>query len=97
MEKARRYGIEAYNEEQVEKAKILDALLSGFNDGRKKTLYCVAVNLLDLQELREALRQIVSRADLETLALKEKSAFAAGLLQAAAAKNHIDLKLRRKK
>lgn len=97
MEKARRYGIEAYNEEQVEKAKILDALLSSFNDGRKKTLYCVAVNLLDLQELREALRQIVSRADLETLALKEKSAFAAGLLQAAAAKNHIDLKLRRKK
>ena len=25
----------------------------GYNDGRKKTLFCVAVNLLDLQELQE--------------------------------------------
>lgn len=44
MEKARRFGIEAYNVEQTEKAKILDILLSGFNDGRKKTLFCAAVN-----------------------------------------------------
>lgn len=97
MERARQFGIEAYNAEQLEKIKILDILLSGFNDGRKKTLFCVAVTLLDLQELQEVLRQIENRSDLETLTLKEKSAFAAGLLQAAAAKNNIELKLRKKK
>ena len=97
MERVRQFGIEAYNVEQVEKIRILDILLSGFNDGRKKTLFCTAVTLLELQELREVLRQIENRSDLETLTLKEKSAFAAGLLQAAAAKNSIELKLRKKK
>lgn len=97
MEKAKRIGIDAYNAEQVEKTKILDMLLSGFNDGRKKTLFCTAVNLLDLQDLQAVLRQIENRADLDTLTLKEKSAFAAGLLQEATAKNNIELKLRKKK
>lgn len=96
MEKAKRIGIDAYNAEQVEKTKILDMLLSGFNDGRKKTLFCTAVNLLDLQELRAVLSQIENRAGLDTLTPKEKSAFAAELLKTAAAKNNIDLKLRKK-
>ena len=97
MERARQLGIEAYNAEQVEKTKILDILLSDFNDGRKKTLFCTAVSLLNLQDLQAVLRQIENRADLDTLTLKEKSAFAAGLLQEAAAKNNIELKLRKKK
>ena len=97
LKKAKEIGIEAYNAEQLEKIKILDILLSGFNDGRKKTLFCTAVTLLDLLELREVLRQIENRSDLETLMLKEKSAFAAELLKAAAAKNNIELKLRKKK
>ncbi len=75
LEKAKQYGMEAYNAEQVEKTKILDVLLSGYNDGRKKTLFCVAVNLLDLQELREVLRKIENRSDMETLTLKEKKRF----------------------
>ena len=97
MKKAHQIGMEAYNAEQEEKARILDILLADYNDGRKKTLFCVAVNLLDLQDLQAVLRQIENRADLDTLTLKEKSAFAAGLLQEAAAKNNIELKLRKKK
>lgn len=97
MEKARRFGIEAYNVEQTEKAKILDILLSGFNDGRKKTLFCAAVNLLELQELQTVLSEIERQSDMETLTLKEKSAFVAGLLQDTAATKNIDLKLRKKK
>jgi hypothetical protein len=97
LEKARQSGMEAYNAEQAEKTKILDILLSGYNDGRKKTLFCMAVNLLDLQELREVLRQIDNKSDMRTLMLKEKSAFATGLIQNAAAKKNIDLKMRKKK
>ena len=46
LAKAQQSGMEAYNAEQMEKARILDVLLSNYNDGRKKTLFCVAVNLL---------------------------------------------------
>ena len=97
LEKARQIGMEAYNAEQIEKSKILDILLSGYNDGRKKAFFCTAVNLLDVCALREVLRQIEDSADVDTRTLKEKSAFVAGLLQAAAAKKNIDLKLRKKK
>ena len=97
LEKARQSGVEAYNDDQIEKVRILDMLLSGYNDGRKKTLFCIAVNLLEIQELRAVLREIECSPDIKTMTLKEKSAFAAGLLQDAASLRGIDLKLHKKK
>lgn len=97
LDKAQQSGIEAYNAEQMEKAEILDFLLSNYNDGRKKTLFCVAVNLLELQELQKVLEKIECNPDMETLTIKEKSAFVESLLRAAASKKNIDLKLRKKK
>jgi len=97
MEKAKQFGIDSYNAEQTEKAKILGIFLSGYNDGRKKTLFCVAVNLLELQELQTVLKEIDRKSDMETMTLKEKSSFVAGLLQDAAATKNIDLKLHKKK
>ena len=73
LEKVRQIGIEAYNAEQEEKVEILGVLLAGYNDGRKKTLFCVAVNLLKIHELREVLGKIENRSDLENLTLKEKA------------------------
>ena len=52
MEKMRQIGEEAYIGEQKEKRKILDRLLADYNDGRKKTLFGLAVNLLPLEDLR---------------------------------------------
>ena len=69
----------------------------GYNDGRKKTLFCVAVNLLELQDLQAIIREIERKPDMETMTLKEKSAFVAGLLQDAASAKNIDLKLHKKK
>ncbi len=97
LEKIRQLGAAAYNTEQMEKIKILNILLSSYNDGRKKTLFCVAVNLLNLQELKEALGEIESKPDMELLTLKEKSAFAAGVLSEIASRRKVDLKLHRKK
>ena len=65
--------------------------------GRKKTLFCVAVNLLELQDLQAIIREIERKPDMETMTLKEKSAFVAGLLQDAASAKNIDLKLHKKK
>ena len=39
-------GEEAYDKEQVEKRQILERLLEEYNDDQKKTLFCLAVNLL---------------------------------------------------
>lgn len=97
MEKARWFGIDAYNAEQAEKAQILDICLYNYNDGRKKTLFCVAVNLLELRELREVFMQIEGNHGMKTLSPKEQSVFVAKLLQDAAARNGFDLKLRKKK
>lgn len=43
--------IRSYIREQEEKEKILLWLLSECNDGRRKTLFCTAVNLLSLHQL----------------------------------------------
>ena len=95
MEKFKKLGIELYSAEQQRKKALLNHLLDTYNDGRKKTLFCVAVNLLDLNDLEN----IVSELDENTpnLTLKEKSARASILLQEAAMKNHLVLKLRKKK
>lgn len=97
LDKARQSRIGAYNAEQMEKAGILNLLLSNYNDGRKKTLFCVAVNLLELRELREVIMQIEGNCEMKTLSPKEQSTFVAKLLQSAAARNGLDLKLRKKK
>ena len=70
--------------------------MKGFNR-QNQLFFCVAVNLLELQELQTVLREIDRKPDMETMTLKEKSAFVAGLLQDAAAIKNIDLKLHKKK
>ena len=93
--KFRGLGIELYSAEQQRKKVLLNHLLNTYNDGRKKTLFCVAVNLLELEDLEI----IISELDKNTsnLTLKEKSTHAARLLQEAAKQNNMVLKLHKKK
>ena len=97
MEKAREIGIDAYNFEQKEKMRILDYLLSNFNDGRKKTLFCVAVNLLELSELQEALNQIKSNESLFVMTEKERCSYVADVFRKIADRRNVELKLHKKK
>lgn len=94
LERLQRVGSERYGAEQMEKRGVLDRLLAGYNDGRKKTLFCLAVNLLELDDLRT----ILEKADGETagLPVKEKAAYVADLLQKCAVRSGIVLKLRKK-
>ena len=85
------------NKELTLKAKGLLSQMLSLPDGRKKTLFCVAVNLLELQEINEILLQIKGNSELERLTLKEKSSYAAGVFQNAAKRKNIELKLRKKK
>ena len=94
LERRQRLGTERYNEEQVKRREILDRLLAGYNDGRRKTLFCLAANLLELEELSSLLEETEEQA--RSFSLKERAAYMAGLLQNCAEKNRIVLKLRKK-
>ncbi len=96
MEKAQRTGIEQYNLELEEKAGILRSLLANYNDGRRKTFFCIAVNLLELQELKDAMEQISIKTSSGNLSIKEKAAIVTGLFQTVAESRSIVLKLNKK-
>lgn len=95
MKNFKKLGSELYLAEQQKKKVLLNHLLNTYNDGRKKTLFCVAVNLLELNDLENIISEL--NENTSNLTLKEKSTHAASLLQEAAKKNHIVLKLRKKK
>jgi hypothetical protein len=95
MEKAKRIGIDDYMAEQNEKIRMLNVLLNEYNDGRQKSLFCVAVNLLELDDLNNIMTALAR----ETEGIgrpKEKSKVAARLIQTSAERCGIDLKLRKR-
>ena len=96
LEKAKTIGIEAYKAELAEKMRILSYLLENFNDGRKKNLFCIAVNLLALEDVNAALAQIEAEINSNNLSQKEKSAVAAGTFENISVMRGITLKLNKK-
>lgn len=96
MLKAQSMGIEAYNAQQIEKARLLDTLLSKYNSGREKTLYCLAVNLLALDEISSVLAMAEADVKLREQSIKEKAAYVRARLLALAEEKNIVLKLRKK-
>ncbi len=88
MEKMQNTGEDAYNAEQIEKRQILDRLLSDYNDGRKKTLFCLAVNLLPLNDLRA----VFDKEDMN-IPLKERARLMEERLKGT---SETELKLRKK-
>jgi len=63
MEKAKRVGIEVYRAELDKKMTVLERLLSEHNDGRRKSFYCLAVNLLDLDDIEDVMESIDDNAN----------------------------------
>ena len=95
MNKAKRIGVEAYEAELNIKIRVLEELLTNYDDGRRKSFYCLAVNLLELQDLKLIMEQIA--VEIETQApIKIKATSAVQLFQAMADKKEIALQLRKK-
>lgn len=97
LDKVRRIGVEAYNLEQQEKQQILQYLLTHYDDGRKKTFYCVAVNLLELSEIKETLSHLKSNDALSALPKKEQCSYVTQCLKEIAEESDVEIKLIRKK
>lgn len=90
-------GTEEYQKEQREKADILKWLLDNYNDGRKKSFFCLAVNLLELEDLRTIKRQVSLEDEMDGLPIKERAACMKRMLEDKARERQIELKLRKKK
>ena len=93
---ARELGLDAYLARQTEKQAILDELLAHYNDGRRKTLFNTAVCLLPLEDLRTVMAALRSRPELTEQPVKERALAAVELLQEAADRLNISLKLNKK-
>ena len=90
--KAKQVGTEAYLDEQREKKKILTRLLQDYDDGRRDVFYCLAVNMLEVLDLKEAMEA----ADIESIniSLAKKAEMMTRRLYAAAEKKNVPLELR---
>jgi len=96
MKRAGEIGMEAYTREQERKVEILQQLLAQYNDGKRKTFYGIAVNLLPLEDLERILKEEAASPDFQEGALKEKAAVLAEKFLQAADERGVILKLRKK-
>ncbi|NLY20625.1 MAG: DUF3795 domain-containing protein [Tissierellia bacterium] len=90
--KVRHIGIEAYCDEQNDKIKILEYLLNNYNAGRQKSFFCVAVNLLELSDIKSTLEKIESLIN-DDMDIKTKSQIAVNEFKFVANQRNIDIKL----
>ena len=93
-EKAKQIGIEAYKVELDAKIKVLEELLENYDDGRRKSFCCLAVNLLEQEDIDFVMKQIKNKIDSQS-SLKEKAKTVTGFFQEIADKKGIVLKLRK--
>lgn len=94
MAKAKECGIECYMDELNQKITILENLLAHYNDGRRKSYFCLAVNLLELQDIMLVMEQIARDAQLD-MTQKEKASLAVREFDGMAEKRGLGLKLRK--
>ena len=93
---ARELGLEVYLAQLEENRAILGTLLAGYNDGRRKTLFHSAVYLLPLEDLQSVMAALTSRSELAEQSVKERAIAAVDLLQEAADRRGVSLKLNKK-
>lgn len=91
----RMLGLEAYLARTKQKRAILDALLNGYNDGRRKSFFQTAVYLLPLEELESVMDALDGQPGLAAQPVKERALEAVRLLGEAAKRQEIVLKLNR--
>jgi len=91
--KADKYGLEQYIISLNDKMRILEYLISNYNDGRSKSFYCLAVNLIDLSDLNNIMEQIDRQIKFQDIDIKSKAKLAADLFYSTANKRNIVLKL----
>lgn len=88
-------GIDSYIDNLSKKQNILEYLIQNYNDGRKKSYYCLAVNLLGLSGLQVIVSDIENNIARMDISQKEKIMRITALIEAQAKEEQIVLKLRK--
>ena len=86
-------GLEEFEKQQIAREKLLQAMLVQFNEGRSKTLYCIAATVLEIKELQNVLEE--AQAKSEGLDIKAKAEVMHSLLNEIAENKNYLLKLRK--
>lgn len=95
FEYIKKEGIESYKKILDKKINILEFLLENYNDGRRKNFYCLAVNLLDLEDLIDIVDEIRNNISKQEINNNEKISLIVDLLNEKADMRKIELKLRK--
>jgi hypothetical protein len=88
-------GIGEYQKELNKKVNILEELLEKYNNGRLKSFFCLAVNLLELDDLEEIMEDINKKIENKDIELSEKIKLVVALFETKAQGKNIVLKLRK--
>jgi hypothetical protein len=94
MEKAKLSGMDAYKAELDGKIAILEELLRDYDDGRRKGFFCIAVNLLEMQNVNAVMAHL-STESVEDAPTKERAMAAVRLFEDIAGRRDVSLKLRK--
>lgn len=92
MEKAKSMGIEAYRDEQRAKAALLHQLLDDYDDGTRDVFFCLAANMLEVDDLQAAIEQADTTT--EGMDIRARADYVESELRRIAAKRNIPLELR---
>lgn len=91
LEKAKTIGIENYHIEQLEKKEILNQILKRYDIGKRYIFFCLAVNLLEVDDLKQILKDCDEST--KEMDLKQRSDYLKHELDELGKKRNIILKL----
>jgi hypothetical protein len=86
-------GIDEFKKVQEHRELLLKKMLTGFNEGRSKSYYCIAASVMEIGELENALSQ--AEKESETSDLIERAKILHGILDEIAGRKMYFLKLRK--
>ena len=87
------HGLEAFEQAQERRCELLRQLISGFDDGRSRSFFCLAATLLDDSELQDALS--TGRTIPAAITAGERAKAMRAILEGLAGENGHKLKLRK--
>ncbi len=86
-------GVPAFVKAQRARARLLQRMLKDFNEGRSKSMYCIAATVLSTEDLNAALKAAAERSG--DMDIKGKARLLRSLLDEAAERHGLSLKLRK--
>ncbi len=87
-------GIKKFIEQQKKKMKLLETMIENFDDGRSRSFFCKAVDLLDLTSLESALDEAIQKIKLDYIKpddIKIKAKILRSILNEIALKEEVEL------